>query len=57
MKGHSSSTQLTNKKKGGGANVPLFEPKSKTRMILAHKRVKALKFGKAVANVENNMEL
>ena len=57
MKGHSSSTQLTNKKKGGGANLPLFEPKSKTRMILAHKRVKALKFGKAVAYVENNMEL
>ena len=56
MKGHSSSTQLTNKKRGG-ANVPLFEPKSKTRMILAHKRVKALKFGKAVAYVENNMEL
>ena len=44
-------------KKGGGVDVPLFETKSKTCMISAHIRVTALKFGKAVALVENNMEL
>ena len=41
----------------GEADVPLFETKRKTRMISAHKRVTALKFGTAVAFVENNMEL
>ena len=41
---------------GGGADVPLFQTKSKTRMISAHKRVKALKFGTAVVLVKNNME-
>ena len=37
--------------------MPLFETKSKMRMISTHKRVTALKFGTAVALVENNMEL
>ena len=41
----------------GRADVPLFETKSKTRMISANKRVTALKFGTAVAIVENNMKL
>ena len=41
---------------GGGGDVPLFETKSKTSMISAHKRVKALKFGRAVVLVKNNME-
>ena len=43
--------------KGGSADVPLYATKSKTCMISAHKRVTALKFGTAVAYVENNMEL
>ena len=37
--------------------MPLFETKSKTCMISAHKRVIALKFCTAVAFVVNNMEL
>ena len=37
--------------------MPLLETKSKTCMISAHKRVTVLKFGTAVAFVENNMEL
>ena len=37
--------------------MPLFETKSKMRMISAHKRVTALKFGTAVSFVKNNMEL
>ena len=39
------------------ADVPLFETKSETCMISARKRVTALKFGTAVAVLENNMEL
>ena len=37
--------------------MPFFETKSKKHMISAHKRVTTLKFGTAVAFVENNMEL
>ena len=37
--------------------MTLFETKSKTCIISAHKRVTALKFGTAVAFVENKMEL
>ena len=48
---------LISKIQRGEADVPLFETKSKTRMISVHKRVTALKLGTAVAFVENNMEL
>ena len=44
-------------KGGGGADVLLFETISKMRMISAHKRVSALKFGTAVSLEVNVMEL
>ncbi len=41
----------------GGADVPLFETRIKTCMILVQIIVTALKFGIAVGFVKNNMEL
>ena len=46
-----------NTTKRGGEDMPLFETKSKMRMISAHKIVTAIKFGTAIAFVENKMEL